>query len=178
MIYGYARVSTDGQSVKSAEKGGLTTRRGATLASRSKAITPHPRRYTGLADARIVHAADIQDRDGSALVMAMLVARVSVSDEALRRWRIPGAYLRNRVEEGRGEHKRRNRQTLGRREIVRRVAQTLDRRTHLRLAGTMPQARARLGKLQSESARVLAPCLDPAHAAKAMQSSLMFPDRL
>ena len=39
----------------------------------------------------IVHAADVQDRDGGALLMASLFGAFSVPDQALCRRRLPGA---------------------------------------------------------------------------------------
>jgi hypothetical protein len=42
----------------------------------------------------------------------------------------------------------------------------------------MPTTDQRLGKSQSKGARVSASRINPAHAPKAMQSSMMFPDRL
>src|SRR5579871_6851439 len=40
------------------------------------------------------------------------------------------------------------------------------------------KARQRLGEPQSQGPRILAPRLNSPHAAKALQSQLMFPDRL
>ena len=58
----------DSQSVKSAEKGGLASIRMATMRERrSREEAAHSRRYEGLSNHAIVHAADIQDRDGGVL---------------------------------------------------------------------------------------------------------------
>ena len=62
----------DSQSVKSAEKGGLRLIRRATRGRRSRARSAHSRRYPSLLMHAIVHAADIQDRDGGAFVMATM----------------------------------------------------------------------------------------------------------
>src|SRR3954451_5840934 len=51
-------------------------------------------------------------------------------------------------------------------------------RTHLRLAWSMQTTCKGLGKPQSKSARLPAIGVHPPHAEKAMQSSVMFPDRL
>ena len=102
-----------------------------------------------------------------------IVWHVSVLAEALRRWRLSGADLPARVEKGHVAGERRNRQTLRHREKVRRIAEAMDRRASQ--LGAMPQAReGALGKLQSESARVPAPRLDPAHVEKAMQSRELY----
>src|SRR4051812_14974710 len=51
-------------------------------------------------------------------------------------------------------------------------------RTHLRLAWSMQTTCKGLGKPQSKSARLPAIGVHPPHAEKAMQSNVMFPDRL
>ena len=58
------------------------------------------------------------------------------------------------------------------------AAQALDRRAYPRLAQPLPKARQGLGEPQSQSARILAPRLNPPHAPKTLQSRLIFPDRL
>ena len=64
------------------------------------------------------------------------------------------------------------------REAIYGAAQALDRRAYPRLAQPLPKARQRLGESQSQSARILAPRLNPPHAPKTLQSRLIFPDRL
>src|SRR6476660_9533971 len=54
----------------------------------------------------------------------------------------------------------------------------MDRRAHHCMAQPMSKARQRLGEPQSQGARLLAPRLNPPHAAKTLQSNMMFPDRL
>ena len=51
-------------------------------------------------------------------------------------------------------------------------------RAYPRLAQPLPKARQGLGEPQSQSARILAPRLNPPHAPKTLQSRLIFPDRL
>jgi hypothetical protein len=63
-------------------------------------------------------------------------------------------------------------------EALKRWHGTADSTLVLRLARPMPTARQGLGMPQSQSARLPAPCLHPPHVAKAMQSKMMFPDRL
>ena len=61
---------------------------------------------------------------------------------------------------------------------VRRPAEKMDRRAHHCVAQPLPKARQRLGKPQSQGARLLAPRINPPHAPKTLQSQMMFPDRL
>jgi site-specific DNA recombinase len=51
-------------------------------------------------------------------------------------------------------------------------------RTHHSLAEPLPSTGQGLGEPQLQGARLPPPCLDPPHAAKALQSRMMFPDRL
>ena len=62
----------DSQSVKSAEKGGLDDPPDTMQEKRSRARNVTSRRYARPADPRHRDAADLQDRDGGALVMATL----------------------------------------------------------------------------------------------------------
>ena len=55
---------------------------------------------------------------------------------------------------------------------------TGERRTHHSLAEPLPSTGQGLGEPQLQGARLPPPCLDPPHAAKALQSRIMFPDRL
>ncbi len=126
----------------------------------------------------IVHAADVQDRDGGALLTATLFGMFPF----LLKLYADGGYQGPTFRRGLKKVLSRVNVEIVKRsdtgQKIRRVAKALDRRAHLRLARKMPQARARLGELQSESARLPAPRLDPPHVEKAMQSSVMFPDRL
>src|SRR6266704_1538877 len=63
-------------------------------------------------------------------------------------------------------------------ERIRGPPQTLDRRAHHCLAQSLPQARQGLGESQSQGPRVLATRFNPPHAPKALQPSMIFPDRL
>ena len=80
----------DSQSVKSAEKGGLRLIHRAT--TRERKIKGKKRHILvdtqGLLIYAIVHAADIQDRDGGAFVMATMFGLYPFFDETLRRWRL------------------------------------------------------------------------------------------
>src|SRR3954454_3446700 len=57
-------------------------------------------------------------------------------------------------------------------------AEALDCRTHHSLAEPLPSTGQGLGEPQLQGARLPPPCLDPPHAVKALQSRMMFPDRL
>src|SRR3954451_7668570 len=54
----------------------------------------------------------------------------------------------------------------------------MDCRTHHSLAEPLPSTGQGLGEPQLQGARLPPPCLDPPHAAKALQSRMMFPDRV
>src|SRR5262249_38688650 len=61
---------------------------------------------------------------------------------------------------------------------LRRAPKTLARRADLRLARAMPKAGQGLGMSQPQSARFPQARFYSPHASKAMQSKMMFPDRL
>ena len=54
----------------------------------------------------------------------------------------------------------------------------MDRRTHHRLAQPLPPFGQGLGVPQPKGLGVLAPSLNPSHAAKALSKNSMIPDRL
>src|SRR4030088_350016 len=58
------------------------------------------------------------------------------------------------------------------------LAQAMDRRTHHRLAQPLPPLGQGLGVPQPKGLGVLAPGLNPPHAAKALSKNIMIPDRL
>jgi hypothetical protein len=126
----------------------------------------------------IVHAADVQDRDGGAMLMASLFGAFPF----LIKLYADGGY---QGPESQSAMKRiLVRLTI---EIVKRsgqatgfirAAQTLDRRTHIRLARPLPTTGQGLGMPQSQGARLPPPRLHPPHAPKTMQSLMMFSDRL
>ena len=87
----------DSQSVKSAEKGGLHDPHGYDAGKKIKGKKRHILVDTqGLLLHAIVHAADIQDRDGGASD-GHFVRPVSLPAEALRRWRLPRREFPGRV---------------------------------------------------------------------------------
>src|SRR6516225_5896832 len=129
----------------------------------------------GLLMHAIVHSADIQDRDGGALLMASLFGAFPF---LVKLYADGGAGIPERDETHSGARRPRDRQAIGPRQRLPRSAQALDRRTHPRLAWPLPQTRQGLGMPQPQGARLPPPRLHPPHAAKAMQSCMMFPDRL
>ena len=124
----------------------------------------------------IVHSADIQDRDGGALLMASLFGAFPFlvklyADGGYQGPEFQGAMKRILV-----------RLDL---EIVKRLGHAkgfvvLPKRwiVERTLAWPLPQTGQGLGMPQPQGARLPAPRLHPPHAAKAMQSGMMFPDRL
>src|SRR5205807_611584 len=76
------------------------------------------------------------------------------------------------------QSRNRNHQALRSGQRICGAAQALDRRAHDCLAQPLSKTRQGLGKPQSQGPRIPASRFDPPHAAKTMQSRLMFPDRL
>ena len=169
----------DSQSVKSAEKGGPHDPHGYDAGKKIKGKKRHILVDTqGLLMHAIVHAADVQDRDGGVLLMATLFGLYPF----LLKLYADGGYQGRAFQDALASHsqarERRDRQTLRSSPTLRRPAQTLDRRANLRLARTMPKARQGLGVPQSQGARLPQARLYPPHDAKTMQFKMMFPDRL
>src|ERR1019366_9644791 len=95
----------------------------------------------------------------------------------LRRRRLSRAGVSGGDEAHHGAGQRRNRQALGLRQRVRRLAKALARRENFRMAQPLSPIGERLGVSRSKSPRIPATRLNPAHAAKAMHSNMMFADR-
>jgi hypothetical protein len=125
----------------------------------------------------IVHGTDIQDRDGGAMHDRHTVWRFSVPSHVLRRRWLSRSRVSGGDEAHDGAGKRRNRQTLGWRQSVRRLAKALARRKNLRMAQSMSPIGEGLGVSSVERPSHPAPRPNPAHAAKAMHSNIMFADR-
>src|SRR6478736_7843242 len=77
-----------------------------------------------------------------------------------------------------GASKCRNRQAIRSREGLHRLAQAMGRRAHVRVAWTMQAPGQGLGKSQPPGPRIPTSRVDQVHAEKAMQSNMIFPDRL
>ena len=97
----------------------------------------------------IVHSAGVQDRDGGVLLMASLFGMFPFPAEALRRQRLHGSEVQDRIERGLPAGQCRDRQAFGHGQ-VRRAAQAMDRRTHYRLAEPLPATGQGLGVPQHE----------------------------
>ena len=126
----------------------------------------------------IVHAADVQDRDGGALLMASLFGAFPFLIKLYADGGYQGPEFQSAMKADSGARPRRDRQALGSSPRLHRPAQTLDRRTHIRLARPLSTTSQGLGMPQPQSARLPAPRLDPPHAAKAMQPRMIFSDKL
>ena len=126
----------------------------------------------------IVHAADIQDRDGGAFVMATLFGLYPFLMKLYADGGYQGPLFRRAVAK-----------VLARVnvEIVKRsdhargfvlLPKAVGCRTNLRMARTVQASRQRLGEPQPKSTRISAPRFNQAHAQKVMQSRMISPDRL
>ena len=124
----------------------------------------------------VIHAADIQDRDGGVLVMANLFGLLS--PQALCRWRLSGAAVSGRAMPCHEAGQRGDREAVRYREGIRGSTQTLDRREDHRLAKPVQKVSQGLGMPEPQRPRIPALGLHPAHAAKALQKNKMIPDRL
>jgi hypothetical protein len=123
----------------------------------------------------IVHPADMQDRDGGILLLATLFGMYPFLQTLFADAGYQGPKFHNAL---RTILPHLETQIVKRSEAIYGAAQALDRRAYPRLAQPLPKARQRLGEPQSQSARILAPRLNPPHAPKTLQSRLIFPDRL
>ena len=124
----------------------------------------------------IVHAADIQDRDGGALVMATMFGMYPF----LMKLYADGGYqgpLRRAVAKIMARVNV-DRQAFRSRKRICRPPEAVGRRTNLRMARAVQASRQRLGESQSQGARISAPRFNQAHAEKTMQSRMISPDRL
>ncbi len=161
------------QSVKSAVKGGPTIRRGYDVGKKIKGKKRHIVVDTqGLLIHAIVHAADIQDRDGGELVMATMFGMFPFLLKLYADGGYQGPKFRGALKKIMAQDQRRDRQAFRSGEGFRRPAEAMDRRANFRLARPMPKAREGLGKSQPQSARFPAPRLHQAHVEKAMQSRI------
>src|SRR6478736_330678 len=139
---------------------------------------PHSRRYARPADprhrARRRHSGSRwrRTRHGDA------IRSLSIPAEALRRWWLSRPLVSPRYGKNNGASKCRNRQAIRSREGLHRLTQAMGRRAHVRVAWTMPAPGQGLGKSQPPRPRIPTSRVDQAHAEKAMQSNMIFPDRL
>ena len=93
----------------------------------------------------IVHAADVQDRDGGALLMASLFGGFPFLIKLYADGGYQGPEFQSAMKRILARVKCRDRQAIGSSHRLRRTAQALDRRTHLRLARPLPTTGQGLG---------------------------------
>jgi transposase len=169
----------DAQSVKSAEKGGAwIDPHGYDPGKKIKGKKRHVLVDTqGFVLRAIVTVADIQDRDGGAMLLATLFGMFPF----LLKLYADGDYMGPGFQKalkppvpGRSP----DRQTIRPPKRLRRAAEAMGRGTHPGLAQQMPQTGKGLGEPQPEGARLLAPRLNQTHGQKALPNLKMFPDRL
>ena len=163
----------DSESVKSAEKGGPASIRAVTIHKKIKGKKRNFFETKGLLMHAIVHSADIQDRDGGALLMASLFGAFPFlvklyADGGYQGPEFQGAMKRILVR-------------LDLRSSTDWVTPTAS--SSCPSAGwsnapspglPLPQNRQGLGMPQPQGAGLPPPRLRPPHAAKAMQSCMMF----
>ena len=132
----------------------------------------------GLLMHAIVHAADIQDRDGGAALMATLFGAFPF----LTRLFADGGYRGRQFQAAIGRTLARVKVEIVKRSDQAKAFVVLPKRwigeRILRLARPLPTVGQGLGMPQPQGARLPAPRLHPPHAAKTMQSRMMFSDRL
>src|SRR5260370_33854068 len=98
--------------------------------------------------------------------------------EARCRRRLSGADLSVRRSQNPPANRRGNRQAFRYRKGPCGLAQRMDLRAHHRLAQSLSPLGQGLGVPQPKGLGVLAPCLNPPHAQKALSKNSMIPDRL
>ena len=132
----------DSQSVKTTEAGGP---RGFDAGKKIKGRKRHILTDTsGLLVGAVVHAADIQDRDGAPSLLSS--KRLSVAAPRLRRWRLCGRETPAMPRATRQVDDR-HRQAVGRCQRLRGAASPLGRRADPRLAQPQPPARQGLREI-------------------------------
>jgi hypothetical protein len=131
----------------------------------------------GLLIHAIVHAADVQDRDGGVFDMATMFGMYLLMklyadggyQGPLFRRAVAKIIARVNMEiVKRSDHAK----------MICRPPEAVGRRTNVRMARAVQASRRRLGESQSQGARISAPRFNQAHAEKAMQSRMISPDRL
>jgi hypothetical protein len=100
---------------------------------------------TGLMLHAVVHAADIQDRDGGALVMAMLSGLFPFRGKIYAGWGLSGWKIPSRSQAGYQSGQRQDRQTRRRRQRLPGASKTLGCRADARVAEPLSAPRQALG---------------------------------
>src|SRR6266404_574908 len=139
---------------------------------------PHPSRYPRLAAPRPCTFGGHPGSRRRGAGDGHAVRPASIPAEALCRRRLSRADLSVRRSQNPPANRRGDRQALRYRKGLCGLAQAMDRRTHHRLAQPLPPFGQGLGVPQPKGIGVLAPRLNPLHAAKALSKNIMIPDRL
>ena len=127
----------------------------------------------------IVHAADIQDRDGGVFVMATMFGMYPFLMKLYADGGYQGPLFRRAVAKIMARlNVEIDRQAFRSRKRICRPPEALGGRTNFRMARPVQASRQRLGDSQPKGARISAPRFNQAHAQKTMQSRMIFPDRL
>jgi hypothetical protein len=131
----------------------------------------------GLLMHAIVHPADIQDRDGGVKLISTLFG-LPLPAQAVRRWRLSGAGLRDGGCSIPDADAGRNRQALLLRERFCCAAAPLGGRTHIRLAQSLPPPRQGLREPNPQRSGLPQTGVNQDDDAKTLQSLREFPNRL
>ncbi len=142
--------SSIAKALKAPKRGASIDPPGDDAGKRSRARSGTSVDTQGLSIDAIVHAADIQDRDGGVFVMATISGIVSVPDGTLRRWRLSRPVVRRavaklmaRVNVDRQAFRSRNRHC--------RPPEAAGRRTNVRMARALQVSRQDLGYLNHKA---------------------------
>jgi len=120
-----------------------------------------------------LHAADIQDRDGGAFVMATMFGMYPFLMKLYADGGYQGPLFRRAVAKIMGAAECGDRQAFRSRKRICRPPEALGGRTNVRMARAMQASRQRLGESQPKGARISAPRFNQAHAQKTMQSRVV-----
>ena len=122
----------------------------------------------------IVHAANVQDRDGGLLLLATLFGKFPFLQKLLADSGYQGPIFAHGLAKILPYLKAEIIKRFGLRQGICAATQALDRRTHDRVAQPLPPSRQGLGKSQLQRPRILETRLHSPHAAKALQSLIKF----
>jgi transposase len=134
----------DSQSVKTTESGGISGYdAGKKVKGRKRHIVTDTQGFLLFV---LVHAADIQDRDGASDVLKAIRLPLPLAAPCLRRWRLCGGKTQGRTQGpwklDAGDH-----QALGYRQGFRAFTTALGGRTHIRMARPVPPPGQGLGEI-------------------------------
>lgn len=116
----------------------------------------------------LVHAADVQDRDGGVVVMATLFGLYPFLLKLYADGGYRGPTFQKGLKKAIAQVNDRDRQALGSGQGVRRVAQALGRGAHVRMARPLSPPRQGLGVPQYQGARLPQAGLHPPYDPKAL----------